>query len=107
MSARIYDLYGSRSLTLDDLREAVQTATGLDLERRDSQQLGGEYFRGGSVGGEELVAHRNWDEEGEAIEEAFEDYSVLFRVERSLRADELRVLLNDVQGLDFLRRTRG
>jgi len=105
VSTHVYDLYGTKTLSMGDLRDAIQSNTGLWLDLRNSQHLGGDYFRGGDIGGEEFTIQQNWDEEGETIEEEFREYPVLFRVDRSRRADELREALKGVAGLQFLKRS--
>jgi hypothetical protein len=59
---------------------------------------------GGEVGGEGFVIQHNRDEDGEVIEEDFSDYPVLFRIDRSVRADVFREALQEIAGLKFLRR---
>lgn len=105
MTGVTHDLYGSRPLSLSEVRSRIQSATGLELSLRNSQHLAGDYFRGGEVGGEEFIVQRNWDEDGETIEEEFAEWRVLFRVGPTDRADQLREKLTPVAGLEFLRRT--
>ena len=92
-------------MSLEEVREAVARATGETLELRDSQYMGGAYYRGGEIGGLVLVVQHNSHEDGELIEDGFPDHSVLFRLDRSDRADEVRSALAPISGLQFLRRT--
>lgn len=102
---RIYDLYGSKTLPITELRDVVAGATGLNLRPRDSYQMGGLYYRGGEVGGPGVVIQHNADEDGEPVEDAFAEYTVLVRLNGLDRADEVRAVLERVDGLDFLLRT--
>ena len=102
-----YDLYGSKTLSLEEVRDAVTQATGVELNLRDSQHMGGAYYRGGEVGGVDLVVQHNWDEDGEPIEDEFPSHRVLCRLDRSDRADDAREALAPLPGLEFLRRTSG
>ena len=101
----VYDLYGSRSLSLVEVSAAVQRAVGIEMGRRDSHNMGGTYFRGGVIGDEEFVVQLNHDEDPEPLEPDFDDYKTLLRINRSERADDLRRLLQRIPDLDFLRRT--
>ena len=105
MSERVYDLYGSKTLSLNELRDAVEATTGIAFERRNSDYLGGDYFRGGEVGAEEFVIQGNLDQDGEVIENDFVAFAALLRIDRSPKADELREVLRGVADLEFLRRT--
>lgn len=102
---RIYDLYGSKTLSITEVRDVVARATGLDLRPRESYQMGGTYYRGGDVGGPGVVIQHNADEDGEPVEDGFAEYGVLVRLNDFDRADEVRALLERVDGLEFLLRT--
>jgi hypothetical protein len=107
MTTKCYDLYGTATLTLEELGVAAQDVLGLDLERHESSYLGGDYFLAGSLDGEHFVIQRNRaDDDGEdgVAEPEFADYAVLLQVNATGRADELKSRLATIQGLTFLRR---
>ncbi len=105
--AKCYDLYGSHSLSLVELREAAEGCLGIRFTLHDSIYRGGDYFRSGDIGGEEFVIQLNrfeYENEEEIAEPAYADYLVIFRIGWTERGDELREKLRKVPGLDFLRR---
>ena len=106
---KIYDLYGSKVGSVEDLCGAVSDAIGSQFQRHESGYLGGEYFLYGDLDGEHFIVQRNRyrnDEGEEEIAEAeFADYPVLLQVNASTRGDELREWLAGIVSLDFLRRS--
>ena len=94
---KIYDLYGSASLTPTDLREQVGRELGLVFE----EHAGGYRYRDGRRG-EELVI-RAAEPAGDGQAES-PTYQTLLEVNRSPRADELLPVLSALPGLTFLRR---
>jgi len=102
-----YDLYGTKTLSITELRDAIESALTIRFSPHDSVYYGGEYFRAGEVGGEELVIQLNTFEYGGSIEVAEPDhrgYPVIFWVAWTERGDELRERLATIGELDFLRR---
>jgi hypothetical protein len=108
-TAASYDLYGSRTLTLDELRVAVEGVLDVDFERHESMYLGGDYFLGEDAGAEEKFQIQSNDlsafEEGDLAEPEFAAHRTLLRVDRSARGDELRERLTAIVGLEFLKRS--
>jgi hypothetical protein len=104
VGSHTYDLYGSKSLSMAQMRDSVAEALGVGFRKRDSYFMGGTYFRAGRVGQTEFVVQRNQDEEGEPVEGTFTDYQVLLRIDTSDRPDELRTTLTGIPGIEFLRR---
>lgn len=108
MTTKCYDLYGTRTLTLEELRVAAQDALRLDLECHESGYLGGDYFLAGDLRGEHFVIQRNHADDGDGSEVAepeFADYPILLQVNATTRADELKSRLTTIDDVDFLRRS--
>lgn len=102
-----YDLYGSRTLSVPELRDAGEGVLGLRFILHESAYRGGEYFRAGDPGGEEFVIQLNsfeFDNEEEISEPEYADYPVILWIAWTERGDELRKKLNAIPGLEFLRR---
>lgn len=105
--AQNFDLYGSKRLTISELRNVIENALGLIFDVHESSYRGGEYFRSVPCDGEEFVIQLNsfWlDNEMEIAEPDYSDYAVIFWVAWTGRADELREQLAEINDLDFLRR---
>jgi len=68
---RCYDLYGSRTLSMDQMRASVDGALGIEFSSRDSYHMGGSYFRASHVRETEYVIQLNRDEDPEPLESAF------------------------------------
>lgn len=103
------DLYGFMDDDLEAARLAVEQALNVQLEPHESLHMGGDYYARGLVGDEEeLILQRNFDEEGEVIEDEFSDIPVLLYVNtiRSIeRAQELeQTLVTKIPRLRLLRR---
>jgi hypothetical protein len=108
MTTEVYDLYGSKSLDLEELSSAVEKALGMVLQRHESSYLGGDYFVAGDPRDEEIVVQKNdIGDEGteELAEPQFDEYPILLRVNASTRGDEIRERLLVIAGVDFLRRS--
>jgi hypothetical protein len=108
MTMRCYDLYGTRTLAVEELSAAVEDALALNLERHESGYLGGDYFVAGDLRGEHFVVQRNHVDDGdeeEVAEPEFANYPTLLQVNATLRGDELKARLSSIDGLDFLRRS--
>jgi hypothetical protein len=105
---KIYDLYGSKSLSIAQLRAAVEAALAAPFVLHDSSYRGGDYFFAGDLRGETLVVQRNRiagsGEDIEFAKPAFADYAVILEVNASTRSDQIRTRLAEIQGLDFLLR---
>ena len=100
-----YDLYATREMSTNELQRAVADATGVSFESRYSDFVG-PYFKA-ELGDEVFHIELNFQDdynEDEILEPEFADYPVLLRVSRTLRGDELRVLLLEIPGLEHLRR---
>jgi hypothetical protein len=105
--AQYFDLYGSKRLTIAQLRDVIENALGLMFEAHESSYKGGEYFRIVPREGEEFVIQSNnflLDNEIEVAEPDYSDYAAIFWVAWTERADELREELAEINDLDFLRR---
>jgi hypothetical protein len=104
---KCYDLYGSRALSLEDLRRNTEAVLGLRFELHESYFMGGDYYLFEDSRGERIVIQRNnldGDDPDDILEDEFPDYSMLLRVEDTARADDLKELLVAINDLDFLRR---
>lgn len=102
---RDYDLYGTREMTIDDLQRAAGSALTISFSQRDNADLGSYYYA--TAGDETFDICRNFADdrpEDEVLRPEFADYPVLLFVSRTQRGDEIRALLADISGLDFLRR---
>jgi hypothetical protein len=101
-------VFGSRSLSIDELKVAVEpVSTNVAFELHESDMMGGDYWLVRGPGNETWQIHLNQPEDDEPeclIEPDFPDYPTLLRVHVTERADELEVTLRAVDGLDFLRR---
>jgi hypothetical protein len=109
MTVRFYDLYASKSLSLDELREAVEAALGIEFEAHESDFIGGDYFLAGDPRGEEFIIQRNHAENGdedEVVEAQYADFPILLQVNATARGDQLRGLLEGIKDLTFLRRAQ-
>ena len=105
--SQTHDLYGSTTLSMAELRHAVENTLDIAFSLNDSAYKGGEYFRAGDLGGEEFVIQRNtfeFDNEEEVAEPDYVQYPVIFWIAWTERGDELREELTKITGLDFLRR---
>ena len=101
-----YDLYGSRSGTLEELRAAVESVLGVEFVAHRSDYVGDYYKTAGFVG--ETIAiqpnHLAEGDEAEVLEPEFADRPVLVYVNDTERGDEIGVRLLDIPGLELLRR---
>jgi folate-binding Fe-S cluster repair protein YgfZ len=107
--SQFFDLYGSKRLTITELRVAVGEALGLTFYAHESLYRGGEYFRVVPHDGEEFVIQLNnfrLDDEMEVAEPDYSNYPVILWVAWTDRADALREDLAEIDGLDFLRRNQ-
>jgi hypothetical protein len=79
----------STTQPLEEVAQKIGALFGVSMGMRDSQYLGGSYYRGVKDGGEEFVVRRNFDvvEKAPAIPEA-SDCPVLLKVDRTEQAAE-------------------
>lgn len=106
MTEIAYDLYGSKSLGLDELRLSVENVFGVKFLERYSDYMGGDYFRFGEFEGEEFIIQLNWidEDDREFLEPNHSEYPVLLKVDATDRGDEIRNALSRIVDLDFLER---
>jgi hypothetical protein len=99
----VYDLYVSPSSDIDAIRGRLEVALGIELEARESGYHG-ECFQWGSTSGEHLVLKVNKDPlDGEPAESSFPDHMILFYLNDTSRAAELREVIERVEGFVLLR----
>lgn len=94
-SSRYYDVYGFGRADLERVRLAVERSLGVILELHESEHRGGEYYRLGLPGAENLELQRNFNViESEYTEPDFREHEILlyvngfaypFDIERSLK----------------------
>lgn len=107
---RTYEVFGSREMTPEELKVAVEQTLKMAFESHESSYMGGKYFSFGDARNENFRIHRNLagamadDEEEELIDQRFIGFASLLEVNRTERGDELRELLERVPGLAFLAR---
>ena len=94
MSLKVYDLYGTTIVELNEAKIVVETVLGLELKAHESGYHCGEYFRLNDVGEEHFILQRNFDDfENEWTEESFSQYLILLYVNETERSDKIRALL--------------
>jgi hypothetical protein len=99
-----YDLYGTKYLSLALARAQIKDLAGILLEERDSTYHSGVYYFQGDSGSEHFILKNNIDPfDGEAVEQAFADYPVLFYVNATNRSLELMGMLKVEGGFSLLR----
>ncbi|MGP3949614.1 hypothetical protein [Streptomyces sp. 7N604] len=97
-----YYLYGSRGMSLTELRDALELSLEASFELRDSSFKGGHYFLSRAQDFEKMTIETNWtDEEGYLAEEQFPDYSTLLYVTDP--TDRVLTVLSDTSSLHRLR----
>jgi hypothetical protein len=100
----MYDLYGARDLSVEQLRRLVSAALGIAFRGHFSEAVGNFYFA--EDGASEFMVQSNLatDDEGAYhLEEDFPEYGALFHAV-SEQGDAIREALATVAGLTFLRR---
>jgi len=105
---RCYDLDGSHTLSLVEMREAMESCLEIRFTLRDSDYRGGDYFRAGDLGDEGLVIQAKpfeYENEEEVAELEYADYPVIAWIAWTERGDDFREKLRKVSGLNFLRRS--
>jgi hypothetical protein len=98
-----YDLYGSRHLTVNQVRIFVEGVLGVAFDSHDSSYLG-QYFLAGDLSAEHFLVRHNQEEEDYLAEPSFPDYGTLLQVNGTARGDELKDRLANVNDLEWLRR---
>jgi hypothetical protein len=103
---RCYDLYGTRGMTVEELRDELETRLNVTFVARYSDDIGS-YFKASGLGNENFSIQPNfednWDED-EVQEPEFANHPVLLYVNRTERGDDVRDELSEIPGLEFLRR---
>lgn len=104
--AKCYDLYGSRALSSEQLRDALATLLELEFVARTSDFIGDYYLSGFLTDEEFSIQHNATGFEDDIYEPDFEDYPEIIEVtaRSEERANEIRDCLAAVDGLEFLRR---
>ncbi len=100
----MYDLYGARDLSVDQVHRLVSAALGIAFRGHFSQEVGDYYFA--EDGGSEFMVEGNLatDEDGAYhLEEDFAEYGTLLHAVTD-RGDAIRESLAGIHGLTFLRR---
>lgn len=103
----MYDLYGARDLSVEQLHRLVSAALGIAFRGHFSQAVGNYYFA--EDGTSEFMVESNLaaDDEGTYhLEEDFPEYGTLFHAV-SEHGDAIREALATVADLTFLRRQYG
>lgn len=103
----MYDLYGSRDLSVDQVQRLVSATLGIAFRGHYSETAGGYYFA--EDGEAEYMVESNLaaDEDGPYhLEEDFPEYSTLFHAITE-HGDAIRESLAGMDGLTFLRREFG
>lgn len=101
----IFDLYGFALTTIEEARARTEDILGLRFVEHESSYWGGVYFMHGKMGQENFKLVRNLDLiDKELLEPDFPDHSILLYVNASVRSDELKVQLETVPNVSFLRR---
>lgn len=102
------DLYGSKSSSIQELREAIQRELGVVLKHRKSYYKGDYYLSDTGLGDEEISLQPNYiypDGEEEIVYSEFSEYHVLLWVSDSPRGEEIEKRLKRVPGLELLSRS--
>ncbi len=104
MIDKIYDTYGSRTLSADQLRAATERALGIVFDSHESS-FSGSYYFAGDLRGENFVIQANdvaVDDDG-VLRPDLATYSVILLVNATTRADELRTRLKEIEDLEFVK----
>jgi hypothetical protein len=102
---KYHDLYGTRTLKIDELEQAVASALDISFELRRSDGFG-DYYKA-VRNGEHYSIRPNYESEGDeedVLETRFADCPVLLYVDDTERAEELERVLTEIPGLELLRR---
>ncbi len=102
---KCYDLYGSKALSPAELSELVSTALDLNFTIHESSYKG-TYHLAGDLRGEHFEIQQNHisDEEGELLEPGYAEFPLLLSVNGTLRGNDVRMRLEEIEDLTFLRR---
>jgi hypothetical protein len=98
------DVYGSRSEDADSLRQAIEAALGISFRLHEYDWYGGDYLRTDFLVPEQFLLQNQvrTPDGDEVLEPDFPDYRLILRVVGTERADEIRVALETITGLDQL-----
>jgi hypothetical protein len=101
-----YDVYGFLTDDLETVRASVESALGVVFAAHESSYRGGDYYRFGEVGNEELILQYNLSTvDGEWAEEGFREFPTLLYVDNTSRAEEIEKFLTAKNmGASLLRR---
>jgi len=104
---KTYDLYGFKTDSLMDAKFSVEKALRIHLCAHENLNAG-DYFRLDNKDGENFILKKNFDPyEEEVIEDDFQDYTVLFYVNRTVREGEIEnMLIASIPGIQLLRRKK-
>ena len=75
-----YEIYGSKSLAVPEVGEAVEQALEIRFRLHESDYRGGDYLRAGELGEEEIVVQLNrfeYEGEDETAVDEFPEYPVI------------------------------
>jgi hypothetical protein len=100
-----YDLYGTRTATIEELEHAVSSVLGIAFTARRNDAVGDYYLA--VVDGEHFSIQPNYESDGDeegVLETRFADYRLLLYVDDTERGDEIRDRLIEIPGLEHLRR---
>ncbi len=75
---RVYDLYGIEMGSLDEVAIQVSRLLGIEFEERESDFIGGLYYRAKLVEGGNLELQRNYNKKYEAFQETkFAEFQII------------------------------
>src|SRR5262245_19513797 len=101
---RVYDVYGISCESLEAAKTRINVAIGIELIRHDSAYHCGDYYRYKDAGEEHFIVQRNFDSvEDEWTEPERTDKPFLLYVNETPRSDELRRILEAVNGVELLK----
>lgn len=100
-----YDLYGLVGTDVEEIKPRIERALGIELEPHDSFFIG-EYYLGRLIDKESLTLRNNTDPlDGEPVETAFPETSVLIYIDLTNRAEEIKQsLMTCIPEIKHLRR---
>ena len=98
-----FDLYGSSSAKLEDVRSLLEQQLDLQFAEHESGYRGGIYYLFKSKEERIAVQTNSPDEEGYRQESEFDEQMILVYVSRSHRWDSLEKVLTEQCGLELLR----
>ncbi|MGI4848053.1 MAG: hypothetical protein ACRYGK_07955 [Janthinobacterium lividum] len=103
-----FDVYGRRRGTLDDARPEIERALGIQMEERDSEFQGGQYFRHGRTPDENFLLKNNINAYDDLpAERRLGQYPVLLYVNRTVRSSDIQMLMERSDTMFSLVRQNG